>query len=145
MSAGLSIAAGAFGLLAWVSRGWVKMAVRASLAYLPTFIPSWICANWEQNRDEWEPRSVWNDVHIAAVIAAVLAFITTLVCTIWAGIINGVLAKGACSDNGFRGSFTCTRELAVCHIVPYLVRRSERERSTACAETVRPPWKNTFA
>ncbi|KAL6709828.1 hypothetical protein ACN47E_000613 [Coniothyrium glycines] len=118
VSAGLSAMAGLMGVLAWATREWGKT----------------------MSANSWEQRSVWRDFHIAAVGFAGIAFIGTLVCTIWAGLLRAVLKRRACRDTSeetpWHGrSFFCTRELAACGLLPNVVRRSDTERTTACAET----------
>jgi hypothetical protein len=82
---------------------------------------------------------VWQDVYIVAVGFAVVAFIGTLICTIMAGVTQHKLAptcRDSVDETGLRKVFTCSRELAACELLPYLVRRQDRERKTACGETV---------
>lgn len=82
------------------------------------------------------PRSCSKATYIVAIFFAIAAFIGTLISNIWAGVAHHTLLKTCQDIETNNGLFTCSRELAACHMVSMLVRRDETERQTACIETV---------
>jgi hypothetical protein len=80
------------------------------------------------------------------MLFAALAFFVSLVSSIYVFVhrmnVRATTCHFSLGEKPFAqldGQFTCTRELAACDILPFLVRRNEEQHFRACDETVRSP------